>query len=140
MVYMVPYGPTLGFPLNLLPLDFHSRGIMVYHSYYAGKATKLPISNKIENIFNYDFLLMYQRLVCVNGYSCYSSLQKKIPHHLPKSLVKMFRQFATSEIGHQNSHKKPVSMVMGQHLEGSVGLPHLLNIYIFIIVHTIGFK
>ena len=26
------YGPTLGFPLNLLPLDFHRRGILVNHS------------------------------------------------------------------------------------------------------------
>ena len=27
--YMVLYGPTSGFPLNLLPLDFHSRRILL---------------------------------------------------------------------------------------------------------------
>ena len=27
--YMVLYGPTSGFPLNLLPLEFHSRGILL---------------------------------------------------------------------------------------------------------------
>ena len=32
MIHMVPYVPTLGLPVNLLPLDFHSRGILVYHT------------------------------------------------------------------------------------------------------------
>ena len=39
----VPYGTTLGFPLNLLPLDFHSWGILVYHDLYEIKATQSPI-------------------------------------------------------------------------------------------------
>ena len=29
MVHTILYGPTLGFTLNLLPLDFHSRGILL---------------------------------------------------------------------------------------------------------------
>ena len=29
--------------LNLLLTEFHSRGILVYHGYYARKATKLPL-------------------------------------------------------------------------------------------------
>ena len=33
-VHMVPSGPTLGFPLNLPPLDFHRWVILVYHSVY----------------------------------------------------------------------------------------------------------
>ena len=28
MVHTIPYGATSGFPLNLLPLDFHSQGIL----------------------------------------------------------------------------------------------------------------
>ena len=36
-------GPTSGFQLNLLSLDFYSRGILVYHGYYARKAKKSPI-------------------------------------------------------------------------------------------------
>ena len=32
-----------GFPCNLPPLDFNSRGIPRYHSYYARKALKSPI-------------------------------------------------------------------------------------------------
>ena len=36
------YGPTFGFPLNLLPLYLHSKGILVYHIYYA-KTAKLAI-------------------------------------------------------------------------------------------------
>ena len=36
----VPYWPTSGFPSNLLPHDFQSRGIPEYHSYYARKAPK----------------------------------------------------------------------------------------------------
>ena len=40
---MDPYWPTSGFPCNLPPLDFHSRGILRYHSYYARKALKCPI-------------------------------------------------------------------------------------------------
>ena len=27
--FMVVFGPTSGFPLNLLPLDFHSRGFLL---------------------------------------------------------------------------------------------------------------
>ena len=40
--------PTLGFPLNLLPLDFHSRRILVYHSYYTRKATKKTVANRMH--------------------------------------------------------------------------------------------
>ena len=29
MVHIILYGPTLGFPFNLLPLDFHSQGILL---------------------------------------------------------------------------------------------------------------
>ena len=36
----------LSFPSDLPTLDFHSRGVPVYHSYYARKATKLPIGNR----------------------------------------------------------------------------------------------
>ena len=43
---LVRYGPTLGFPINLLPLNFHSRGILVYHSYYTGKATNFFLEIK----------------------------------------------------------------------------------------------
>ena len=39
----VPYWPTSGLPSNLSPLDFHSRGIPVYHSYFARKAPKCSI-------------------------------------------------------------------------------------------------
>ena len=38
------------FRLNLLPLDFHSWGILVYDSYYARKATKLPVWNRVTNL------------------------------------------------------------------------------------------
>ena len=38
MIHTVPHGPTSGF--NLIPLDFHSWGFLVYHSYYVTKATK----------------------------------------------------------------------------------------------------
>ena len=33
-----PYQPTSGLPSHLPPLDFYSRGIPVYQSYYARKA------------------------------------------------------------------------------------------------------
>ena len=39
----IPFRPTSGFPFNLTPLDSHSRGIPVYHSYYARKAPNCPI-------------------------------------------------------------------------------------------------
>ena len=37
--------------LNLIMLEFHSRWILVYHGYYGRKATKLPIWNRIEDIW-----------------------------------------------------------------------------------------
>ena len=40
----------LRFSNNLLTLDLHSLEISVYHSYYARKATKLPIWNRMANI------------------------------------------------------------------------------------------
>ena len=47
---MVPYWPTSGFQCNLPPLDFHSWGIPMYHSYYARKALKCPIWNIMLNL------------------------------------------------------------------------------------------
>ena len=44
---------TYGFPLNLLPLDFHSMGFMMDHIYNARKATKLPFLNRMANITLY---------------------------------------------------------------------------------------
>ena len=43
MLHMVLYGPTLGFPFNLLPLNFNNPGVLVKLSYYTRKATELPI-------------------------------------------------------------------------------------------------
>ena len=37
-VTYVWYDPALGFPFNVLTLDFHSKGILVYHSYNAKQA------------------------------------------------------------------------------------------------------
>ena len=45
--WTVPYWPTSGCPANMPPLDFHSRGIPMYHSCYARKAPKYPILNKM---------------------------------------------------------------------------------------------
>ena len=50
-MHTVLYRPTFGFPLNLLPLDFHRQEILLYHSYYARKSTKLPIWNKMKFLF-----------------------------------------------------------------------------------------
>ena len=36
--------------LNLLPSEFHSRSILVYHGYYARKASKLPIWNRMSKL------------------------------------------------------------------------------------------
>ena len=47
------YGPTIGFTLNLLPLDFHSLGILGYHSYYA------TTTKKQDNfLFEIEWLLL----------------------------------------------------------------------------------
>ena len=44
--YMVLYGPTSGFPLNLLPLDFHSQRILLTIAIMQGKQQQKPILNK----------------------------------------------------------------------------------------------
>ena len=49
LVHTVPYGPTSGFPLNLVPQDFHSREFLEYHGYYERKATKNPVVNRMPN-------------------------------------------------------------------------------------------
>ena len=51
MVHTVPYCPTSGFQLNLVSLDFHSRGFLWYHGYYARKATKKHVWNRMINMF-----------------------------------------------------------------------------------------
>ena len=43
----LPKVPTSRFPCNLPLLDFHRRGILRYHCYYARKAIKCPIWNRI---------------------------------------------------------------------------------------------
>ena len=50
--WTVLYRPTSGFPSNLPPLDFHSRGIPVYHSYYERKALKCHIWNRMYSIIH----------------------------------------------------------------------------------------
>ena len=44
---MVPYWSTSGCPSNFPPLDFHSQGIQMQHSYYARRAPKCPIWNRM---------------------------------------------------------------------------------------------
>ena len=60
MVHMVPYGPVC-FPLNLLPLDFHSWGVPMYHSFFCKGSNK-------------TFCLKYNEIYLCNSIKIFLSL------------------------------------------------------------------
>ena len=48
MVHTIPYGPTLGFSFNLLPPNLYSWSFLIYPVYYARKALKKPIWDRMN--------------------------------------------------------------------------------------------